>query len=473
MAHRQPNLSELIITANCQDPSKIFQLMDKKRLFKVIKDPDSFNLDSDDSFLLKNAEERKENDKHDQIRTNDIKKEIIRNQKRRYDPINRDLLCDSTEFDQPLEKVQIQTNEHNQVEDSTLIEDLDYDSLHYSIDYEKSVYVDGARVGKVGQFVKKIMKKVKDLWPSGQKQSKEPKIKYHNEHFIHGNIGENRIYDDSQYKNIRQNEKENENTNEFVNQAGSVSGPWKDHISGVSTKSSQMDKLSTESPYRTSNSNNQQMNRTEKYKNASSNLFTSKKTVFFLVIVSLISLFNNVRLLNTKDLLQSEVTILRQDLQKIMEKQNEHENQIPYDIAKIEKGTKIIEFPKQYTYGLLWRRSGANILSIFSDNFAVPFLMAGQTGSFTFRLPKDKTTISIGLLHPEHSNKISAINKFTIGTDNNPIDEFSYDNPGNYEEFQISSPLKTDRIVLTVLSNHGNLRCTCIFKIYIFVIDDQ
>lgn len=453
--------------------------MEKKRLLKVVKDPDSFHLDSDDSFLLKNIDGKKENDKHDQIRTQDIKKGIISDQRKQYTPDNNVLFNDSTHLDQPLESVQVQPNDHNQTEDSTLIEDLDYDSLHYSIDYEKSVYVDGARVGKVGQFLKTLVKKTKNFWGSDKKQPEKIETndrasglikdggRASSEHFTH---------DQKQYnKNTSQYEEEGAhvNSNSRINLFEGGPRSWKGFTLGLLSKSAEKGKTGTEDKNSHPNGNEDKKNLIGKHVGIGNFIFTRKVVVLVLLMVSLFSLFNNYRLLTTKDLLQTEVSILRRDLHKIIENQPEKEPPSPYDIAKVEKGTKIVNHPTQYTYGLLWRRSGANALSIFSDSFMMPFLMVGQTGSFTFQFSENKTIKSIGILHPEHAKYRSAIKQFQINTDNETIDNFCYENPGNYQEFPLTNLLKTDRITLNVLSNHGNSKCTAIFKIYIFALDDE
>ncbi|KRH95212.1 Spindle pole body protein [Pseudoloma neurophilia] len=420
--------------------------MERKRLLKVVKEPTTFNLDSEDSFLLRNYDENEKTEKHDQIRTKELKKAIIEDQKGKYNPKYDFFDETDQEIGENLDYEKTQPNDRSSdVEESTHLEDLDYDSINYSLDYEKSVYVDGARVGKVGGFFKTLLKKAKQLWPTSEKPFKQNNDILDIDEPIDYQIRPNDVISPVQTMDGKNGvpsheDKKPENvTNHILEQQ----------------KNAQNDHQKFETKTRIENF---------------LSFISNKKAVILIFFITILSIIYNFKLSKTKGLLQLEIENLRNDL---LESKEVHiEKETFHDIAKIGNGTTITAHPAELTWGFIWKRKGANVLSILSENFDTPFLFKGSIGTFTFNFSGIKKINSIGLVYPEEVQNTSAIKDFSIET-SEQSENFSYNTPEKFQEFSLSSPIISDSLVFKILTNHGNKKCTSVYKIYIFATNAE
>lgn len=188
--------------------------------------------------------------------------------------------------------------------------------------------------------------------------------------------------------------------------------------------------------------------------------FSKKLIITILLSILFFLIIKNLSLSNKKDDLIEKLINLEYEIENI--KKIKPKKII--DIGRIEKGTQILSFPEPYKYGLIWKKTGGNILNIFSENYDSPYAMSGDTGKIIFLFQKSVRIKKIGIIYPPKKSVENALKKFSVNDET-----FEYENVGFYQEFLFKNVKKIDDLKMEILSNHGNKKFTCIYKIYIWI----
>lgn len=465
--------------------------MERKNLLKVVKDP--LPLDSDDSILLRNDFSGEE--PHDSIRKKIQKKEIVERQKKTFNPKEyeqqfddqkiEDLEYKDLQFDDrkvenkkyqnyfstdPMHRnsstsQKIFTNPKlshpepnaptNMDDNDSRIEDLVYDSLTFDLDenFDKSVYVDGARVGKIRQFVNGLMGKIRDKVYTKD----ENKVKEQNDENLKG-----KFYDGTEPVATH---KEEETTNSAEISPQNYFSPQKTKDASERHKKNSKNKkrrsdLQSNNNRQTLDSNLPDLQTTKDLLKA---ILSSKfATIIAITVFSILflSISSNFKLYFSNNLLRIQFDNLQSISPKSVPKIT--------DLARINT-CSIISHPSPFYYNLFFKRTGNSIHSILIENFDLPFVFSDLPGKFIFEFNEKVKITGIGFLHPKNETSLKL---FKIK------DEiFEYDTPGKYKYFDINE-FTGKNIEISVESNYGKNgkgKITSIYKIYIFgyVLEDD
>lgn len=143
-----------------------------------------------------------------------------------------------------------------------------------------------------------------------------------------------------------------------------------------------------------------------------------------------------------------------------------------YNFAKLEMGTRIdVDQTILYKYGLFGFRKYNDPYAIFNDDNKLGecLTISGSKGKFRILFSRPIYAVKFCLYHPDINDYSSALRDFVIrGVKEKSVmkvQSFSFTGRG-LQEFALEEAL-VDTIEIEVMSNHGNKKFTCIYKVII------